>query len=287
MKKIYILLFIVSILTAFCTADKYAPIEVMTLNMRYDNPHDGPNAWTFRAERIAETIELSDVDILSAQELLHNQLVDLRNLLPDYIPIGVGRDDGRTAGEYAPLFILKTRFKVLRSGHFWISPTPDTPGSIGWDAACPRIATWAVLRDKRTNRDIFVINAHLDNAGTLARTNGINLLLTKSKQLSNGLPIILTGDFNTPDTPRLIHNAVSSSDTAVTLYNTRTQARQTAGPDWTFHDFGQLPEDRRPTLDYIFVSHEFNTLDNCTIVDHEGNPISDHAAVLASIELTN
>jgi len=142
-------------------------INAMSFNIRYNNPGDGENAWPYRKEMVAETIRFHKVDIAGLQEALHGQVKDLEALLPEYGWFGVGRDDGRQEGEYTPVFYLKSRFRILNQSTFWLSENPDKPGK-GWDAACPRIATWGKIEDTLTKTAFFFFNTHLDHVGKIA-----------------------------------------------------------------------------------------------------------------------
>ena len=180
---------------AFTACGSATSLSVMTFNMRYDNPEDGQNNWRFRRERVAGVIKAQEVDVLGTQELLSNQFNDLSGLLTGYQGVGVGRLDGVESGEYCAVFFRKDRFTLLDSGTFWLSETPEVVGSLGWDGACERIATWVVLRD-RDGREFFFIDTHLDHVGQVARDEGVSLLMKRIETLSGGRPVILTGDFN-------------------------------------------------------------------------------------------
>ena len=132
----------------FCASDPN--IRVMSFNIRYNNPDDGIHAWDNRKENVVKLIRHYNPDVLGLQEALSGQISYLNDQLPDYHWIGVGRDDGETAGEYSPVFCKKDRFELIKSDYFWLSDTPEQPGSMGWDAACPRIVTWLQLYDKNT-----------------------------------------------------------------------------------------------------------------------------------------
>ena len=148
MKKLFLLA--VTIASAFlsplCQAQT---VTWATFNIRYDNPADQSNNWQFRKDTVTRFIKTQDMDIVGMQEVLHNQLEDLLQRLPGYKSIGVGRDDGKTKGEYAPILYKEDRFEVLDSNTFWLSQYPDSIGFIGWDGACTRIATWAKMKDRR------------------------------------------------------------------------------------------------------------------------------------------
>ena len=168
---------------AFTACGSATSLSVMTFNMRYDNPEDGQNNWRFRRERVAGVIKAQEVDVLGTQELLSNQFNDLSGLLTGYQGVGVGRLDGVESGEYCAVFFRKDRFTLLDSGTFWLSETPEVVGSLGWDGACERIATWVVLRD-RDGRELFFIDTHLDHVGQVARDEGVSLLMNGIETLS-------------------------------------------------------------------------------------------------------
>ena len=135
-------------------------------------------------------------DVVGMQEVVKNQLDDLKNRLPQYTALGVGRADGKEAGEYCSLFYKTDRFELIKNGNFGLSETPDTIGVKGWDAACERIVTWAILKDKTSGKKLAAFNTHFDHVGKVARRESAKLLLAKMHELAEGLPVILTGDFN-------------------------------------------------------------------------------------------
>lgn len=260
-------------------------LNVMSYNIRYDNPEDSLNNWQYRKDVAAKIIQTKDIDIVGTQEVLHNQLVDLQARLPEYTAIGVGRQDGKEQGEYSALFYKKNRFTEVSSGYFWLSETPEVAGSKGWDGACERIATWAILKDKQTGREVFAINTHLDHVGKIARQEGVTLLLTKAAELSKGLPIIMTGDFNaTPDSDVIKH--VTNTSLKEHLTNAKTVAKEFSGTEWTFHDFGKIPVENRDYIDYIFVSNNIET-DNFEVLPEKMDDVflSDHVPVVAKIKI--
>lgn len=276
MKRLLVLLF--SAAAAACGAPESDTLNVMTFNMRYDNPDDESNNWRFRRERVAEVIASHAIDVFGAQELLVHQLSDLTALLPDYQSVGVGREDGADAGEFNPVFFRRDRFTLLDSGTFWLSETPETAGSKGWDGACERIATWAVLRDGK--REFLFINTHLDHVGQVARDKGVALLLERIDALRGERPVILTGDFNsTPQSSVIAHVQQSGI-----LHDVKGAAAETAGTSWSFADFGEIPEERRPLLDYIFVNDAFAADRYEVLPDRlDGGYVSDHAPVMAVV----
>lgn len=266
---------------AFTACGSATSLSVMTFNMRYDNPEDGENNWRFRRERVAEVIKAQDVDVLGTQELLSNQFDDLSGLLTGYQGVGVGRLDGAESGEYCAVFFKKERFTLLDSGTFWLSETPEVVGSLGWDGACERIATWVVLRD-RDGRELFFIDTHLDHVGQVARDEGVSLLMKRIETLSGGRPVILTGDFNSKPGSSVVAHVQKDG----VLRDAKAIAAQRSGTDWSFSDFGQIPEAERPLLDYIFVSGGIEAVRYEVLPDtFDGGYVSDHAPVMAVVKI--
>mgnify|MGYP000168704171 FL=1 len=266
---------------AFPACGSATSLSVMTFNMRYDNPEDGQNNWRFRRERIAGVIKAQEVDVLGTQELLSNQFNDLSGLLTGYQGVGVGRLDGAESGEYCAVFFRKDRFTLLDSGTFWLSETPEVVGSLGWDGACERIATWVVLRD-RDGRELFFIDTHLDHVGQVARDEGVSLLMKRIETLSGGRPVILTGDFNSEPGSSVVAHVQKDG----VLHDAKAIAAQRSGTDWSFSDFGQIPEAERPLLDYIFVSGDIEAVRYEVLPDtFDGGYVSDHAPVMAVVKI--
>lgn len=260
------------------------PINVMSFNIRYDNPEDSLDNWKFRKDRAANAIRFYNVDILGTQEVLHNQLEDLKQRLPEYDVIGVGREDGKEKGEYSALWYKKDRFTLIDSGWFWLSETPEVAGSKGWDGACERIASWAKLKDKVTGKEVFALNTHLDHVGVVARREGISLMLDRVNQLSDGLPVIVTGDFNSePESDVIKH--VTDPANPEHLTDAREASLIVYGPSWSFHDFGKIPYKYRPLIDYVFVRNGFKVVKYGVLTETENESfLSDHAPVLVTVE---
>lgn len=282
---IYVLLALIAS-TLFCACgEKEIKVNVMSFNIRMDNPEDSLNNWKYRKDVAAQIIKDQNIDIVGTQEVLYNQLQDLLERLPDYNYVGVGREDGKQKGEYAALFYKKERFEEEDSGTFWLSETPDVAGSKGWDGACERVASWAVLKDKETGKKIFAINTHLDHVGETARQKGVTLLIDRAKELSNGLPVIITGDFNAERESSVIKHALDPNN-SMQLFDSYAIASTTDNAKWTFHDFGKLPEEERPYIDYIFVNKSV-IVDEYKVMDEKLNDIylSDHCPIVAKLTI--
>lgn len=175
-------------------------VKVITYNIRYDNASDGENRWSLRKDKIVEMFGFYEPDVFGIQEGLSNQLAYLDSCLPQYHYLGIGRDDGKTQGEYCAIFYKKDIFEVIQTSTFWLSETPDTV-SRGWDAACNRICTYVLLKNKKTHQKLWVFNTHFDHIGKNARQNSAILITERIKQLNKkNYPVVLMGDFNmTPD----------------------------------------------------------------------------------------
>jgi len=175
-----------------------APVRVMSFNIRYATAPDGENAWEKRKEFLAETIATFDPDLLGTQETLASQRDFLAAKMAGHAAFAAGRDDGKDAGEMAALFYRKERYEKLDGGHFWLSETPDKPGSKGWDAALPRVATWVRLKDRLAPSlpPVLFLNTHFDHRGVKARAEAARLIRIKVNELGKDSRVIVTGDFN-------------------------------------------------------------------------------------------
>ena len=255
-----------------------APIRVMTFNIRYDNPEDGLDAWPYRKDMVVDVLRSNRVDVAGLQEAMMAQIDTLAARLPEYAWLGVGRDDGKRGGEFAPIFYRRDRFDVLSQDTFWLSEHPHVPGSRSWDAALPRIATWAVLRDRQTGDRLLVVNTHFDHRGSEARMRSATLILETIGALAGSLPVVLTGDFN----------AVEDSEPYRTLVHGLADARYASerphrGPSSTWNGFEAIVPGRR--IDYIFVDG-MQVLEHAILADaRHGRFPSDHLPVLAVLSV--
>src|SRR5258705_1409879 len=156
--------------------------NVMTFNIRLNTAVDSLNAWPYRKDKVASQILFHKIDLLGIQEALHVQIMDLKERLPQYKYVGVGRDDGREKGEYSAIFYDTTRFQLLQGQTFWLSETPEEPGSKSWDAAYTRVVTWAKLKDRKTKKEFFAFNTHFDHMGQVARRESAKIVLKRVKE---------------------------------------------------------------------------------------------------------
>lgn len=257
-------------------------MNVMSFNIRMSTKSDGANWWEYRKDLAANVIKFYDVDMFGAQEVLHNQLTDLLDRLPDYGYVGVGREDGMNKRGYSPIFYRKDRFSVVKVVIFG-GGRYGCRGQKGWDAACERVATWAVFKDKESEKEFFFLNTHLDHMGQIARHEGASLVLEQVKQLAGNLPVIVTGDFNAVPTDDPIKVLTDEKDLRH-LTHTRTLAPLCYGPEWTFHDYGRVPLDERVWIDYIFIKGNIKVLRHGVLTESLGNLYpSDHCPVISRL----
>jgi endonuclease/exonuclease/phosphatase family metal-dependent hydrolase len=168
----------------------------MSFNIRYGTARDGEDSWPFRRDLVVRVIRDFDPAVLGVQEALRGQLDELDSALPGYGEIGVGRDDGKEAGEYAALLFREDRLEPLESGTFWLSDTPEVAGSMSWGNRITRIATWARLRDRLTGDTVLVSNLHLDHESQPSRERSAVLLAEWLARDRGGHRLIVLGDFN-------------------------------------------------------------------------------------------
>ena len=253
-------------------------LKVMTYNIRLSLESDKENSWD---NRKAEAIQLMDYyhpDFFGVQEAVPQQMVDIKSGLRNYDFVGVGRDDGANKGEYSAIFYDAEKLKVLESGTFWLSETPQKP-SKGWGAAYNRICTYALFKMKKDGRKFWAFNVHLDHVGIAARENSVQLILKMIKSFNTkNFPVVLTGDFNLTEDTKPIK--ILSEN----LYDAYYHSKKTHyGPKGTFQAF-DISKPAKERIDYIFLQ-KFLCENIRTINDRRENLLypSDHFPVIAEI----
>lgn len=200
-----------------------ARLRVGSYNIRCTADAGTPNAWRARRGALVKLVEKMDCDAIGLQEVTPEQARFLSKALPQFATIGEFRNADRRSGEASPILFRKDRFNLLDSGTFWLSATPEKPGSKGWGANLPRVCTWALLEDRRNGAKFCFANTHLDHQSSEARKEGMRLIVEKRLPAiaGRGTPAILTGDFNCLETdePALLaakhlDNALCTSETA-------------------------------------------------------------------------
>ena len=255
--------------------------NIMTYNIRYDNPGDGINSWSQRRTWLVSQIRTADAGIVGIQEGLYRQVIFLDSALTGYLHIGVGREDGKKKGEFSAIYYDSKRFRALRSSTFWLSETPDRV-SKGWDAALERICTWGLFEDRKSHRRFWVFNTHFDHMGEQARLHSAELILSRIKSLNTkGYPVLLTGDFNAgpgsaPIT--LLSEALIDSKSA--------DKSMTMMPDGTFNGF-DTTKTATERIDFIFSGKNGISILNYGVGrERRGDRFaSDHYPVVAVIRL--
>lgn len=260
-------------------------IGVMSFNIRYNTPRDSANAWPLRKDFVASQILFHKASIVGVQEALLEQLEDLSKSLQKFKYVGVGRDDGREKGEYSAILYDSFRLKLLDQSTFWLSENPQQSGSKGWDAAFPRVVTWAKFFDKKNKRVFYVFNTHFDHMGKLARKSSAELLLRKVDEIATLQPAIVTGDFNAEPTDEPIQ-IITDLSSRLRLTDTKLISLEPHyGPSGTFNGF-QSKETSDQPIDYIFIKGKFKVKQHATLSQTwEGRFSSDHFPVLAVLSL--
>jgi endonuclease/exonuclease/phosphatase family metal-dependent hydrolase len=268
MKKMAFIFICISVCTGFTPAQD---LVVGSYNIRNDNSGDkeNGNGWERRCPFIAQQIFFNDFDIFGAQEVLHNQLNDLANELPSYTSVGVGRSDGKTEGEYVPIFYKRNRFQLLKSGHFWLAENTEYPAK-GWDAALPRICTWAEFKDRKKKKKCWFFNVHFDHIGVEARKKSAELILDKIKEMCGKDAVILVGDFNVDQTNEG-YKLLAGSDILNDAYETALIRYALNG---TFNAF-KSNRFTNGRIDHIFVSDKFKVDRYGILTDTYRNIVND------------
>ena len=249
MKRILLVAILMVCAVVVSAQDLYVGIY----NIRYKNKDDSikGNVWTKRCQVMCDQINFESPDVLGMQEVLVGQLHDFQRLLDNYSYIGVGRDDGKEAGEYAAIFYKNDRVKLLDSGNFWLNETPDVP-KLGWDAACIRICTWGKFKDLRTKKKFYFFNLHMDHVGVVARREAAKLVVSRIKEMAQDAPVVLTGDFNVDQTDEIYGIFTHSG----ILKDSYENARIRFAENGTFNSFKvETKTDSR--IDHVFVSPSF------------------------------
>ncbi len=256
------------------------PLNVMTFNIRYGTAQDGENRWNARRDLLFDVIREQDPDVLGLQEALDFQVDEIVAALPAYAALGVGRDDGRRAGEYAAILFRKDRLRVAESGTFWFSDTPAIPGSRSWGNSITRICTWARFVD-RDGRAFWHFNVHLDHQSQPSRERSALLLRQRiDARSAPAEPVIVTGDFNVGET-----NPALESLRAAGMLDTYRVVHPDERRVGTYTGFKQ-GNDAGDKIDYVIVQPGTTVLRADIIrTARDGRYPSDHFPVVARLAL--
>lgn len=256
--------------------EKDYDLKVISYNIRMGAAKDGTNSWEFRYPATALMIEDQKPDVFGLQEAFSYQVRFIAENFKDYDNVGVGRDNGKDKGEFMSIFWNKKTVKMVKWGTFWLSETPEKP-SMGWDAACKRTATWALMKDKRTGKMFYFVNTHLDHKGKEAQRKGLELIVSRIDEINpKGYPMILTGDFN-----------IKPDNLALKGLEKKMQSARKIAPKTdnaaTFNNWGKAKSDM--VIDYIYVSGFSACPEYHTINEKYGDwkYISDHYPIYAKL----
>ena len=280
MKKLIIFVSLLFLAMAYGKAEDKEVLKIATFNLRMDTPSDGENAWFHRKDMVNDLIRFYGFDLFGTQEGFTHQLNDILRL-SDYRFIGVGRDDGKDAGEHCAIFYRSDRFKVLDQGDFWLSEHPEKPGR-GWDGTCcNRICTWGEFEDLKNHKQFYFFNVHYEYEGDVARRESSNLMISRIKSIAGNQPVFLTGDFNafpTEEPIRILNDSGFLNDS----YKITKEAP--FGPVCTYHGYDSTikTEER---LDYIWVTDSIQ-IDKYGVLTNTlyGHTPSDHFPVMVVAE---
>ncbi|KAK4241141.1 Endonuclease/exonuclease/phosphatase [Achaetomium macrosporum] len=276
------------------------PVRVITLNVRYatKNPVPGEETWQIRCPRLCAQLKFltsgHDSAFVCLQEVLHSQLTDIQARLGlSWNHIGNGREDGKQAGEYSPIFFRADRWECERSRTFWLSPTPDVP-SRGWDAALERIVTMGSFRHRDTGTVVMLMSTHLDHRGVLAREEGSRLLLRLARSWTEipasgpRPPLFLGGDFNSTPTDKAYKILTQPGSGMSDISELVTEDAKYGNREITYTSFGE-PNQQPARIDFLFVRDtaklRFSTFGIPSNRFDDEVYLSDHRPVVADIEV--
>jgi endonuclease/exonuclease/phosphatase family metal-dependent hydrolase len=255
-----------------------SPLTVMTFNIRYGTANDGENHWLKRREQLFALLRTHQADVVGVQEALHGQLEEIVAAVPGYAYVGVGRADGRQAGEYAAILYRIARLSPRRSDTFWFSETPAAVKSTSWGNTIERICTWAYFED-REGTPFYVFNVHLDHQSQPSREKSVELLLARVAARDPAAPVVVTGDFNAGE-----RNPATTAMTKAfrDSFRVRHPGAAEVGT-FTGFTFGRTTGDK---IDYVFVDERTEVLDAAILRDARDNRYpSDHFPVTARVRV--
>jgi len=254
-------------------------LRVMSFNVRYPASGDGQNRWEVRQDTLVRTIRLKNPDIVGTQELFYIQGEYIAVNLPEYEWFGNSRR-GNREDEHMGVFYKRSKLRVIESGNFWLSETPEVAGSQAWGATLPRMVTWALFEVRASGKRFYLYNTHFQHTaqGNEARVNSAKLVAERIGRLPAAVPVILTGDFNAAAPDAEPYKILTAN-----LTDARPTAARVLGPEGTSSGFSGRVSDRR--IDWILYRGPFKVLEFETVTYNEdGRYPSDHYPVIAVFE---
>lgn len=255
-------------------------LRVMTFNVRYPNPGDGPDLWTARRELFVDTVRRHAPDLMGTQELFYEQGQFIVEKLPGYAWFGVSRR-GNQQDEFMGVFYRKDKLTLIDSGNFWLSLTPERAGSSAWGMSLPRMVTWGVFEMKPGGARFLYYNTHFPHRAEdeAARRQCAKLIADRLSLYGDTMPIVLTGDFNAG-----AQGGAYETLTAGLKDTWKDAGKHSDGSEGTFHGFRGKPG--RDRIDWILYRAPWRVLSTEILTDHDGAHYpSDHFPVLSVFEL--
>jgi len=263
-------------------APQKSSLCVMTYNLRFASP-TGPNAWPKRRPLMHDVITNVAPDVIGTQEGLFEQLKDIAADLPDYSWIGVGRDDGKEKGEFMAVFYRKARLQPMTTNYFWLSDTPEIPGSTTWGNKNRRMVTTIKFHDLNTKKDFYLLDTHFDHEVQLAREKSADLVRQRVADLKTSLPILLIGDFNAGAGTNKAYFQLTGDKFFSDTWNI---AKQRRGEGFgSSNSFKAVPRNG-PRIDWILLrGHAEVDSEEIVTFSRDGQFPSDHCPVVARMKL--
>jgi endonuclease/exonuclease/phosphatase family metal-dependent hydrolase len=270
-------------------------LRVMSFNIRYGAADDGENHWKNRREMVFDLLRNHKCDVVGLQEALKFQIDEIIKAVPVFGMVGLGRDDGKTEGEYSAILYDRERFKIEESGTFWLSDMPELPGSITWGNACTRICTWARFVEKSSGKAFYIYNLHLDHVSQPSREKSVVLVAKRIGRRKHKEPFIITGDFNAGENnPAILYlkgkaafddGKGGESKNPHPVIDTFRVLHPYVKDMGTFHEFKGIHTGDK--IDYIFTTPDVKILEAAILYDNvEGRYPSDHFPVTATLGLS-
>lgn len=263
-------------------------VKIMTFNIRVGTAQDGEDAWDKRKPLVYQVFEDQDADFIGVQEALRFQLLEIDDHITGYARIGVGTEDGKTKGPFNAIYYRKSRFSVKQSNTFWLSNTPDVPGSQTWGNKFPRAVTWGRFREKDTGYSLYLYNTHFDHVSQNSREKAAVLLAeTIAARKAQSDPYAITGDFNAAEGNLAIKflkgdAKIDGQMTAVPVRDSFRVVKPDAKDTGTAHGFNGGTGGNK--IDYVFVAPKQKV--NNASINHfnvDGRYPSDHFPVIGVI----
>ena len=254
-------------------------LRVMTFNVRYPAKTDGPNVWENRRDLLVDTIREKEPDLFGTQELFYEQGQYIAAKLPQYTWFGISRR-GNQEDEHMGVFYKPAKLRLVESGNFWLSESPEVPGSMSWNVSLPRMVTWGLFEIRPGVRRFYLHNTHFPHRreDEQARLNCARLIAERLRKLPQRTPVILTGDFNAPaggEVYKVFEGLLEDS---------WATAAKRSGPEYTLSGFKGVTTG--PRIDWILYRGRLKALEAETVTRNDnGRYPSDHYPVFAVLEL--